>query len=117
MPVKRRVTAAEFDAARSLLNISAERIEAARAAMVEGKTLQAAADRYGWARQSVGDSVNVVWKALERYREAQKAQASAGVLLPPGWEQVTLIAPSELIEKFRAEIAKASIKPAVTKAK
>lgn len=35
----------------------------------------------------------------------------AGALLPPGWEQVTLIAPSHLIAKFRGEIAQASPQP------
>lgn len=108
MRAKRRVTAAEFEALRPLLNISADRIEAARLALVDGKTLQAVGDHFGWSRQAVGDAVSVVWKTLESYHESQRAAANAGTLLPPGWEQVTLIAPSHLIAKFRGEIAAAA---------
>lgn len=111
MRLKRRMTAAEFAAVRPLLNISADRIEAARLALVEGRTLQAVGDQYGWSRQAAGDAVSVVWKKLEDYRESQRAAANTGALLPPGWEQVTLIAPSHLIDKFRGEIARASPPP------
>ena len=108
MRVKRRMTAAEFQSIRPLLKLSDERIEAARAALVDGETLQAVGDRYGWTRQAAGDAVSAVWRTLESYREGQQAAASAGTLLPPGWEQVTLIAPSHLIERFRNEIAQAA---------
>jgi hypothetical protein len=106
--VKRRMTAAEFEAVRPLLNISADRCEAAKAALVDGKTLASIAEVYGWSRQAVNDAVGIVWNTLERYHESQRATANAGALLPPGWEQVTLIAPSSLIAKFRAEIAATS---------
>lgn len=112
MRVKRRITAAEFQSIRPLLKLSDERIEAARAALVDGETLQAVGDRYGWTRQAAGDAVSAVWRTLESYREGQQAAASAGTLLPPGWEQVTLIAPSHLIERFRSEIAQAAPLPA-----
>lgn len=111
MRLKRRMAASEFEAVRPLLNISDERIEAARLALVEGRTLQAVGDQFGWSRQAVGDAVSAVWKKLEDYRESQRVTANAGALLPPGWEQVTLIAPSHLIEKFRGEIALASPQP------
>ncbi len=108
MPVKRRLSAAEFDAVSTLLNISADRIQAARSAMVDGEGLQAIADRYGWkTKQSVGAAVAVVWKEVERYRESKRAELNATTLLPPGWEKVELIAPSEMVERFRAEIAEA----------
>lgn len=110
---KRRIISAEFDAVRPLLNISSDRIEAARLVLVEGKTLQAVGDKFECTRQAVGDTVNVVWRTLERYHESQRAAANAGALLPPGWEQVTLIAPTNLIDKFRAEIAK--VAPQVVK--
>ncbi|GJJ05663.1 hypothetical protein RugamoR64_62010 [Duganella rhizosphaerae] len=42
---------------------------------------------------------------MEEYHEAQRATAHAGLLVPPGWEVVTLVAPSALVTKFRAEIA------------
>jgi hypothetical protein len=100
------MTGREFDAIRPLLNISEDRVNAARAALVDGQTLQGVANLYGWgARQSVGDAVRVVWKTFAKYNETQRAAASAGTLLPPGWEQVTLIAPSHLIEAFRQQIA------------
>ncbi|RRD64171.1 transcriptional regulator [Comamonadaceae bacterium OH2310_COT-174] len=107
MRAKRRMTEAEFEAVRPLLNISAKRIEAARLALVEGQTLQAVGSQYGWSRQAVGDAVSVVWSRLHDYREAQRAAAhAADAALPPGWEQVTLVAPSDLISEFRKAIAK-----------
>jgi hypothetical protein len=102
------MTAAEFETVRPLLNISDDRIEAARLALVEGRTLQAVGDRFGWSRQAAGDAVGVVWKKLLDYREAQRVAANAGARTPPGWERVTLIAPSHLIARFRGEIALAS---------
>lgn len=112
MKAKRRMTAAEFQTIRPLLKLSDERVEAARAALVDGETLQVLGDRFGWTRQAVGDAVSAVWRTLETYHESQRAAASAGALLPPGWEQVTLIAPSHLIEQFRREIAQAAPVPA-----
>lgn len=110
MQIKRRMSSAEFKAVRPFLKISDERIEAARRALVDGETLQAVGTYYGWSRQAVGDAVNVVWRALAIYRESQQASAAAVGHLPPGWDQVTLIAPSELIAKFRGEISKATKK-------
>lgn len=103
---KRRMTAADFDAIRPLLpNIREDRCAAARAALVDGETLASIAEKYGWSRQAVNSLVNTFCDALTRYHEAQRSTANAGILLPPGWEQVTLIAPRQLIDKFRAEIA------------
>ena len=102
---KRRMTAVEFEAIRHLLNLSRERTEAARAALVDGQPYLSIASPHGWTRQAVADAVSIVWKTLEKYRLGQKSVANASVLLPPGWEQVTLIAPSRLVEKFRTEIA------------
>lgn len=111
MREKRRMTATEFEAVRPLLKISAERTEAAREALVGGDTLQAVGERYGWSRQAVGDAVNAVWRVQENYLESQRVMANAGTLLPPGWEQVTLIAPTHMVAKFRREIAEASQSP------
>lgn len=116
MRAKRRMSAAEFEAVRPLLKISDERIKAARSALVEGQTLQAIGNEFGWSRQAVGDAVDIVWRTLESYHQSQRAAANAGALLPPGWEQVILIAPSHLIAKFRGEIAEASPQP-IKKAK
>jgi dsRNA-specific ribonuclease len=107
---KRRMSATDFDAIRPLLpNIREDRCAAARAALVDGETLAAIATRYGWSRQAINTLVNTFCDALTRYHEAQRTTTNAGVLLPPGWEQVTLIAPSALIEKFRTEIAAISM--------
>jgi len=113
MRAKRRMTAAEFEAVRPLLNISDDRIKAARLALVDGQTLAAVGYQFGWSRQAVGDAVSVVWKTLESYHESQRVAANAGALLPPGWEQVTLIAPVNLIGKFRREIAEAASESAL----
>ena len=105
------MTAAEFEAVRPLLNISDERAQAARAALVEGQTLQAAANVYGWSRQAVGDAVGIVWRTRERYYASQRASANAETKLPNGWEKVVLIAPTHLIPKFRGEILAATQQP------
>ena len=108
MRIKRRMNAVEFDAVRLLLNISNDRANAARSVLVDDKTYQAAADQFGWSRQAVGVTVNVVWRTFLKFREAQSAAAvNAGVPLPPGWELVELAAPSSMIDKFRKEVAKA----------
>jgi hypothetical protein len=100
--------AIEFDSIRPLLNISDDRIEAARSALVDNETYQAVANRYGWTRQAVGDSVDVVWRTLLKYRETQSVAANADESLPTGWERVELVAPSTMIAKFRMEIDQAS---------
>ena len=103
---KRRMTEADFDATRKLLkNVSDERAAAARSALVDGETLAVIAERHNWSRQAVNNVVGTFWDKLGEYHEAQRAKTHAGVLVPPGWEIVTLIAPSSLVQKFRAEIA------------
>ena len=103
---RRRMTAAEFEAVRPLLkSMSMERIEAARLALVEGLTMQAVGATFGWTRQAANDAVAVVWKTAEQFRESQRVAARMTTVLPPGWEQVTLVAPRRLIAKFREELA------------
>jgi hypothetical protein len=106
---KRRMTQADFDAVLPLLkNVSKDRCEAAKSALVDGETLAVVAARHGCTRQAINNTVNTFWQKATDYHEAQRATANAGVLLPPGWEQVTLIAPRSLVEKFRSEIAAAA---------
>jgi len=105
---KRKMMAIEFDSIRPLLNISDDRIQAARSALVDNETYQAVANRYGWTRQAVGDSVDVVWRTLLKYRETQSVAANTNESLPTGWERVELVAPSTMIAKFRMEIDQAS---------
>ena len=71
-----RLSEVEFEALRPLLRISDQRVEAARMAMVDGLTLQAVADRYGWSRNSVYDAMRVVWQQHERYLMAKKIEAA-----------------------------------------
>ena len=102
---KRRMSSAEFDVLRPFLkSISEDRLAAARLALVDGQTLQGVGNVYGWTRQAVGEAIKAVWKVHKNYLESQSVSASAGTLLPPGWEQVTLIAPSALVARFRADI-------------
>ena len=65
------MNAVEFESVRHLLNISDERIKAARSVLVDGETYQNAANQFGWSRQAVGDTINVVWRTLLKYRKAQ----------------------------------------------
>lgn len=62
-------------------------------------------DSYNWSRQAVTNVVGTFWDKLAEYQEAQRAKTHADVLVPPGWEVVTLIVPTALVERFRAEIA------------
>jgi hypothetical protein len=105
----RRLTAAQFDAVRPLTRITDKRAEVARLAMVDGQSLQGVADLHQTTRSYVSDAVRVIWEAYERFMESQRV-ASKGKqpLLPPGWEMVTLAAPSSLIAELRAMIAVAA---------
>lgn len=104
---KRKTTEQKFNSVIPLLSISKNRIDAARKVMVEGRTLQNVADEYGLSRQSIDGSVAVVWSAIQKYREDRVIAHSDNVIMPPGWEQVTLVAPKRLIDKFKQEIASA----------
>ena len=108
---KRRMTAHDFEAVRPLVRISDSRLEAARCALVDDEPLDVIGERYGWRKQSVSDCVTTVWKTLEAFQEGQRAQQAALEKLPPGWERLTLVAPTYLIEKWKAELAEVSKKP------
>ena len=102
---KRRSTEIEFNSVIPFLSISKDRINAAKKFIVDGKTLQTVADEYGLSRQSIDGSVTAVWSTIKKYREAQSTTFNNGLIMPSGWEQITLIAPKRLIDKFRLEIA------------
>lgn len=105
---KRKTTESEFNSVIPLLSISPDRINAAKKVMVDKKPLQVVANEYGVSRQSIDGSVRAVWTTILKYREGQPSALSTRVFIPPGWEQVTLIAPKRLIEKFKAELEKES---------
>ncbi|WP_434152227.1 TrfB-related DNA-binding protein (plasmid) [Methylocaldum gracile subsp. desertum] len=99
------MTELEFAAVRHLLNISEESQNLAHAVLVEGKSLRAVANAAGCSFQFVDKNTKVVLTTFKRYQEARRVEESAGTQLPPGWECATLIAPVELIENFRRDIA------------
>jgi len=101
----KHLTAQEFDVLRPLLKTTPDRISAARSMMVDGLTARDAAAQFGWARQSASDATNIVWAAYEAYQLTKEAEEDESILMPAGWGRVTLIAPLELIAKFRAELA------------
>jgi hypothetical protein len=106
---KRRLTQAEFDTIRPLIRMTPERVESARLVLVDGMTYEAAGRlRPGpkpYTRQAVGDAVGIVLRVHESYLATQEVADHAGKVLPPGWEAVTLVAPSALIAEFRARVA------------
>ena len=111
---KRRLTAAEFETVVPHLNMSEERIKAARAALVDDEKLEEIANIYGWHRQAVGTAVNTVWTIFNRVKESLRLAEEGGVKyaekspeIPVGWSRVTLDVPDYLIDIFKAEIEKA----------
>lgn len=99
------MSANEFEALRPLMSISKDRQDAARMALVDGQTLQGIGNIYKLTRQAVGSSVSAVWKVYERWQESQRAAATVSEVIPEGWERITIIAPSQLIAKFKSEVA------------
>ncbi|WP_395009162.1 TrfB-related DNA-binding protein [Undibacterium sp.] len=102
---KRRLTQTEFNAVKPFLKISEDRQSAAEMFLVHGKTYEAAAKPFDWTRQAVFDAVKQVWKKHLDLKTAQTIESNEGLLLPPGWVKITLIAPSCLVAKFRDDIA------------
>ena len=68
------------------------------------QSLAVVGDRFNCSRQAVNTLVNIFWDGLARFHEAQRVVA-AREEVSPGWEKVTLMVPSQLIEKLRADIA------------
>jgi hypothetical protein len=108
MPRKKElISKADFDAITPFLkNVSAERKLAAYQYLVEGKTGAAIATQFNWTRAAVADAAQAVKGFLESYQEARRISEAANTLaVPPGWECVTLCAPTELAEQLRAAVA------------
>lgn len=106
----KRMTAVEFEAVRPLLdNIAKERIEAARMVLVDGQSMPGVAVIFGWTRQAVYQCVGAVWAFFEKYNRSRRAEAIAQMELPPGWERVTLVAPSAMIAQFREQLAQVAV--------
>lgn len=102
------MNACEFDALRPLMTISKERQDAARMALVDGQTLQGIGNIYKLTRQAVGKSVSDVWKVYERWQKSQRTAERAIENIPEGWERISIIAPREMIAKFKSEVSRAT---------
>lgn len=99
------MTAQEFEAVRPSLKMRHDLVAAARAVLVDGLSYRAAQAQLDLSSpNSVLQAVNQVWSAAEQLSPEQRAVASSTVV-PPGWEQVTLIAPTDLIAWFRVQLA------------
>lgn len=53
------------------------------------------------AHSIVDKNTQVVLKVFERYQEARRIAKADGVQIPPGWERVTVIAPTDVIENLK----------------
>jgi predicted DNA-binding protein (UPF0251 family) len=63
---EKRVSLSDFNAVKHLVHATPERIEALKMVLVDGKTYQAAADKFGWSRQAVHQTITLFYDAMER---------------------------------------------------
>lgn len=100
---KRRLTALEFDVLLPFIaGNSKNQIQAARSALVDGFTMQAVADRYGWTRQAVNSAVAVVWRVRSHYLESERIKADAiQSTLPEGWKQIVITGPGDDMDELQ----------------
>ena len=104
MRAKRRLTEAQFDSVRPFLGISEKRVRSAYEAMVLGKSMTAISQEAGWCKQAVSKAVGIVWEAHQRLQEGRGTRKSKRLtLLPPGWTEVTLVAPDDVVEKIKLD--------------
>ena len=109
---KKRMSAAEFAAVVPHLSMSENRLNAARAALVDNEKLEDIARPHNWSKQTVGGAVDIVWKAFQRVKESLRLAELGGVSyaavdeaeLPEGWKRVCIDAPEYLIEIVQAEV-------------
>lgn len=69
---EKRVSEIEFAAVQPFWSTTEERKNAAHAVLIEGVTLQEAADRCGCTRQNAKKIVNSFLAVLEKYYESQR---------------------------------------------
>lgn len=115
---KKLMSEQEFDFLRVYLKaIDDERINIAKDVLVFGMKPSEVAGKYGISRQRVSMNTAKVWEAYEFDREIAERRnlvtaavhisnekPSGSMIIPAGWEQVTLLAPSSLVNKFRLEV-------------
>lgn len=103
--VRRSLTGFEYDQILPLMkNISVERREAARLALVDGLGYEEIAGIYGWSRQAVATAVNRAWEAFQTVQEIHNVGHESH--LPDGWVRVTLVAPEVVVPDLRSTIAR-----------
>lgn len=104
---ERRLTAGQFQACIPLVEhiLKAERIEAARAVLVNGDGQTAVGARYNWSRQAVNICVDKLWDAHQRFEAAKRYEAEAtAAALPRGWVLATVAAPHRMLERFLEQV-------------
>lgn len=117
---KTRLSAEEFELLKlHLKTIDEERLEIARKVLVLGMKPSEVAEEHKVSRQRVSMNTGIVWKAYEFERElAEKRKLvtaaihistdkpKSSLVIPAGWEQVTLLAPASLVNQFKQEVQK-----------
>jgi hypothetical protein len=100
------MTAAEFQACLPLVqHLAQDRVDAARAVLVDDEEQSEVAKRMGWSRQAVNICVNKVWAVLQNYKQARaNEEAALTADLPKGWAMATVVAPIRMLEKFRDQV-------------
>ena len=115
---KKLLSEQEFDFLRVYLKtIDEVRLNMAKDVLVHGIKPSVVAETYKVSRQRVSMNTAIVWKAYEFDREIaeQRNLVTAAIhvstekpnnnmIIPAGWEQVTLLAPSSIVNKFRLEV-------------
>lgn len=115
---KKMISEQEFDFLKVYLKaIDEERINIAKDVLVYGLKPSEVAEKYGISRQRVSLNTARVWEAYEFDREVAEKRnlvtaaihlsiekPNNNMIIPAGWEQVTLLAPSSLVNKFRLEV-------------
>lgn len=74
--IKKTLTAIEFAAVQQLLKIDEERIQSARAVMVNGETRISVAARLGVSPQAIALNVDLVWATFNAYKAAKAAEVA-----------------------------------------
>ena len=104
---RKQMFAAEFESTLPFLKLPADRLEAARLYLVEGKSQVSIGEAFGWPKQKVNFAVIAVWKAFKKLQLAQTGTQLFHNSLPPGWERAEIVGPSEEIARFRKRMVAA----------
>lgn len=115
---KKQISEEEFNVLLvHLKTIDQVRLDMAKDVLVHGLKPSEVAKKYEVSPQRISMNTSVVWKAYEYERELNEMRGLVtaavhissekpknNLVVPAGWEQVTLLAPSSLVNKFRLEV-------------